>query len=521
MTTGRIIILLSVVTGAAAAALGFTAFRLAQHDRNYRLTQTGELLKGECRVLAERCREELEKYRTNTVKTLEALPANAVAAEQLRRTDPLLCEVFLADADGRLLFPRDGSFVRRYEALLEEPIGTPSGKRGDAALTTRFSRLVSQARNGWIPWFAGNRFCPLVWTRSRNSRRIVGAELETMALLARLMPRFPQQFPAYYRFELVDDQGQVIASAGGGNADGEQPRHLDATVTLPVAGELVPNWQIRGYLLTDRLPSGGFQLALLMQIASLLVIILAAGGVALGLIRREMDQARLKTSFVANVSHELKTPLTSIRMYAEMLRDLRDRLSPEKQRKYLDIMLNESERLTRLIANVLDFSRLEAGRKKYRPESLDLAALLRELAEQWQPILADKNIRLELTLPDEPGATVIDRDSLIQVVQNLLSNAVKYAASSGWVGVALQTGERGETTITVSDHGPGIPRACRGKLFQKFYRCDDRITAETSGSGLGLSIARRLIRDQGGDLTFHPQPGGGAGFTIHLPGVKS
>lgn len=531
MTSSRIILLLSLIAGAAAAGLGITAFNLTRHERQYRLAEMRGILQSECRTLADRCRNELESFQTQLLPIIESTVPDAKAASRLRLNNPLLREVFIADRRGRLTWPRDGEFARRYEALFDELVsatakdeksGREKGKLNGGPMTTRFGMLTDGNRRGWIPWFAGNRFCPLIWTVSRAAPdKIVGAELETIALLSRMPPLFPQTFPQYYRFELVDAQGECICAAGFNPAEGEKTHRLEPTVTIPVADQLAPNWQIRGYLSPTAIPGDGFRLALGLQIVSLLAIVASAGGVSLGLIRREMELARRKTGFVANVSHELKTPLTSIRMYAEMLQEHGDRITPEKRDKYLNVIRAESERLSRLIANVLDFSRLEAGKKRYQPVTVDLPELLTATAEQWRPALVAAGMELQLDLQPTAVTAAIDRDSLVQMLQNLLSNAIKYAASGGLVIIRLESGADGSNEITVADLGPGIPEACRNKLFRKFYRCDDRITAETSGSGLGLAIARRLIRDQSGDLEFHPNPGGGAAFTIKLPGVRS
>jgi len=232
-------------------------------------------------------------------------------------------------------------------------------------------------------------------------------------------------------------------------------------------------------------------------------------------VKREMVTAAQKTSFVANVSHELKTPLTSIRMYAELSLKGIERFEREKKERYLNVILSESERLSRLIGNVLDFSKMENGKKSYHAEQVELCGLLRSFADAHSRTVEEAGQTLKLKLPDRDVIAVIDTDSLIQVLQNLVSNALKYAPDGKSVDLALLDIE--PPTIRVIDHGKGIPKHCVQKIFDKFFRCNDELTADTQGSGLGLTIARKLMRDQNGDLSYQVEPDGGSCFEITLP----
>jgi len=230
---------------------------------------------------------------------------------------------------------------------------------------------------------------------------------------------------------------------------------------------------------------------------------------------RNFKDARQKTSFVSNVSHELKTPLTSIRMYAELLSENRIK-SPGKRKRYLQVIVNESQRLTRLVNNVLDFSRLEQGRKKYRIEDIDVAELLQGLFAAHKLQFEQIGMMPKLELPKYGLTVPTDRDAVEQVILNLLDNALKYAADGGELVVALDRQER-FCRIRVMDRGPGVASAHRRKTFEKFHRVDDSLTTARIGSGLGLSIARRLLRDLGGDLHFDSRPGGGSCFVVQMP----
>jgi signal transduction histidine kinase len=202
-------------------------------------------------------------------------------------------------------------------------------------------------------------------------------------------------------------------------------------------------------------------------------------------------------------------------MYAELLSEGRTR-DEAKCARYLDVIVSESQRLTRLINNVLDFSRLEQGRKTYRPESLDLAGETRRVTAAQSARLLAAGLTVELDGADIPCPARSDRDAFEQSLLNVLDNAAKYAADGKLLTVRIAAdGE--QACVRVCDRGPGVPAAHRDRLFQQFHRVDDTLTARQPGCGLGLSISRRLLRDQGGDLRYEPNPAGGACFVLSLP----
>jgi signal transduction histidine kinase len=335
-----------------------------------------------------------------------------------------------------------------------------------------------------------------------------------MAFLGRLLPALGGTPEAGALLAVLDGQGRVLHQAGHGTAASAGP----AVVSLSLAPDL-PHWQVAGFWPSGE-PSGGgrgfFILALLM-VGIFLVAILAGGALITRQAFREARDARQKTSFVANVSHELKTPLTTIRMYAELLAS--GRVEPvEKQNHYLSVIVEESRRLTRLVNNVLDFGRLEQGRKRYRLEPLELGPWIEAFLKTHQVRLAAAGMSARFGRPQGDATVRVDRDALEQVLLNLLDNAVKYAASGRRFDVGLDPSGEG-WALSVEDRGPGIPANCREKVFETFSRLDDSLTARQPGSGLGLTIARRLMRGMGGDLTVDTPAAGGARFVVRLPAV--
>jgi signal transduction histidine kinase len=297
---------------------------------------------------------------------------------------------------------------------------------------------------------------------------------------------------------------------------------------------------------------------------ALLVLAIAVGSwLIVADLNRQLRLTRQKTDFVSNVSHELKTPLTSIRMFTEMLAE--DRVQDEsKRRHFLGIISAETARLTRLINNVLDFARLERGEKKCQSAPFDLAALVRETVESYRPHLETQGFALRTNIPcgpqqasdgvhPSPGAASHacsetpkndaamrasdvsapgdgrtpqgsyspltfqgDRDAIAQVLVNLLSNAEKYSGERKEVEVALAT-NAGAIEVRVADHGLGVPAGCEEKIFDQFYRAHDSLGSGIQGSGLGLTLARQIARAHGGDLTFERREGSGSCFVLKLP----
>jgi signal transduction histidine kinase len=243
---------------------------------------------------------------------------------------------------------------------------------------------------------------------------------------------------------------------------------------------------------------------------------LLAGGIFLTYrnVSKEMALARLKSDFVSNVSHELRTPLSLIRLYAETL-ELGRLTSPEKHQEYYCIIRKESERLTALINNILDFSRIEAGRKEYDFRETDMRELVCNTLESYRYQIEQHGFTLEEKIGDVPPLRV-DREAMARSLVNLVNNALKYSQDRKYIGVKLYR-ENGSVKLEVIDHGIGIPVNEQHKIFEKFYRVGDPLVHNTKGSGLGLSLVQHIAQAHGGDVGVDSAPGAGSKFTITLP----
>jgi two-component system phosphate regulon sensor histidine kinase PhoR len=230
-------------------------------------------------------------------------------------------------------------------------------------------------------------------------------------------------------------------------------------------------------------------------------------------VRREAELSRLKMDFVSRVSHELKTPLALIRMYGDTLAMGRAP-EPERVAKFAGIIAKEADRLTRMIDNVLDFSRMEAGTKEYRVEPTDLPALLAGVAETYEPHLRERGFRLELSA-ERLARVELDREAMTQCFINLVDNAVKYTDDGQRVVEVRVSGANGHAVIEFADRGIGVPEAERERIFQKFYRAST--AGERPGAGLGLAMVRHFVEAHGGRIQVTERAGGGSVFMVTLP----
>jgi signal transduction histidine kinase len=289
----------------------------------------------------------------------------------------------------------------------------------------------------------------------------------------------------------------------GSDTFGLQHGGLVTTVTL--------NPDLAAQLVIGGLPRSRMPLLLgLLGLTAGLVI------VALRQLRRESELARLRADFVSGVSHELRTPLAQIRMFAETLLLERVRSDHERQRA-LDIVNRESQRLTHLVDNVLQFSRAERGTMRIAPQATRVDRILRDVADCFLPLAGARSARLRLeadlavTAPLDPGAAR-------QVVLNLLDNAMKYGPPGQMIGLRL-TLERGDAVIAVEDQGPGIPTEHRDRVWEPYWRLPRDSASAVGGSGIGLAVVKELVTAHGGSVAVLAGAAGGARFEVRFPGA--
>jgi signal transduction histidine kinase len=247
-----------------------------------------------------------------------------------------------------------------------------------------------------------------------------------------------------------------------------------------------------------------------------IVIVLALGlFFTLQIINKELLLSKMKSDFISTVSHEFKSPLTSIRQMSEML--LNERIKTESRKKeYYAVMLEQSERLSHLIDNILDFSKIEEGKKAFRFEKANLAELIDHVKLVFQKSITNEGFSVFLSMPETLPELLIDKEAIEQVLYNLLDNAYKYSGNSKNIEILVEsTGD--SLKISVKDFGIGIEREDRQKIFERFFRGGNELTRSVKGSGIGLTIVQKIIEAHRGTVSLESTPGKGSTFIIHLP----
>jgi signal transduction histidine kinase len=235
-------------------------------------------------------------------------------------------------------------------------------------------------------------------------------------------------------------------------------------------------------------------------------------------VRREIQLAQMKSDFVSNVSHELRTPLSLIRMYTETL-ELGRVTSEDKRMHYYTIISQETDRLTRLINNILNFSRIESGKKTYKPENIEINRLVEQVIDTYRGHIEREHFQVKLELSNDLDMIHADPGAVTEALINLIDNAIKYSAEHKEISVRTYECGNG-ICLEISDRGIGIGEEHLKHIFDKFYRVPTGAVHNTKGSGLGLSLVRHIVEAHGGTISVKSQPGQGSTFSLVLPKSK-
>lgn len=572
MRKKRTIILFWALFSVPTLIIAGFAYTLLSHEQERINSSAVRALSQRAQAVAETIHLTIETVQNNLEQSLFDIDQDRLEDELMlwEQTNPLVRNAFIYRPGKNLEYPSQGPgtfekrrFLARYESFFSGRVkfdvnqavetdkavaAVPSGKIArytrpakpvekkkssrqklvDLSRSFKKDQAVLQAasvdseaggkyihKSGWIPWFSENQLFILGWVQEYENSSIYGIEIEWVTLLSRLVVDLPRLDDKNVAMVLMDGNTHIIHQMGQMKlSDNGKPE-----VVIPVSS-LLPHWQIAVFVDNKGFGSGGqgFFILSMILLGTFIVSIVSGGLLLTRMTLMNIKDAHEKTSFVSSVSHELKTPLTSIRMYAELLSSKRVK-DENKTQNYLSVIVNESQRLTRLINNVLDFGRLEQGKKTYQHQVVDVCLFLSEMIKAHSIRICEKGleIRTNIIEPGNENSYLIktDRDALEQVFLNLLDNALKYAGTGKFIRFVLEHNDS-YVEMKICDDGPGIPKAQRDMIFKKFYRADDSLTAKEPGSGLGLSIARQILRDLGGDLIFEPVPGNGSCFTARI-----
>jgi signal transduction histidine kinase len=235
-------------------------------------------------------------------------------------------------------------------------------------------------------------------------------------------------------------------------------------------------------------------------------------------VRHELELARLKSDFVSTVSHEFKSPLTSIRHLAEMLQ-AGSVPSEERRSRYYDVLVEQSARLSSLVTNILDLARIEEGRKEFQIEKTDIGELVRDFVTTTQQRVGHEGYTVEVHIDEPLPQARADRTAITQAISNLVENAMQYSGATKQVNVSVSARD-GWVDVSVADCGVGIPENEIDKVFDRFYRGSHPITRSVKGSGLGLTLVKEIVQAHSGTVSVESEPGRSSTFTIALPAVR-
>jgi signal transduction histidine kinase len=403
--------------------------------------------------------------------------------------------------------------------LKQKPAGMAPAAEADRSRTVSrsrsFAELSSESDGGLLPYMSDHGLELLFWTKLPG--KIVGCTLRMDMLRARAADVIPGILSDVRILTVLDESGTPIVAPEiySPTPEPDWRRPFAAREISPI----LPRWEVGAWLtnpsaLADRARLA--QVAAWVQVAILFSVMLAGSMIVIRMTSYEMRVASQKTTFVANVSHELKTPLTSIRLFAELLLSGRQE-NEERRREYLRTMMSEADRLSHLVDNVLSFSR--RGAEKYNFQTISLTEVARDTISQLEPHLTKLGYTISFS-EDSPLFIKGNREAMKQVIMNLLSNAEKYSGESR--EISIESREQGDfAVVKIADRGIGVDPLLTEKIFQEFVRGDDSLSSPRSGTGLGLSIARDIARRHGGDVLYEPRTGGGSVFSLILSLLKS
>lgn len=505
-------------------------WRLAFHERLLAQQQMRDLVVARLRDTAGAVEGLMAERERDVAALADRIDRSLNSVRDEIRQSPYMDHVFVLSADGTLLHPdpsvqlsqserqfvvEHGDFFVRSNPLNELP---EAGEGTDAVA------------GGWIVRFSGPGL-QLFYCARTASGRVVGLFLQRARWMSDLVGALPETDPMIdhvktrtmttsamttsamkTRLRLVDSNGQSVYEWGV-----LQPSADDEPIESVALSYPLSSWQLQYFADSATFSALGRSayFNLLSIAAAAGVILLAAGWWLFREYRRNVREAMQRVSFVNQVSHELKTPLTNIRMYAELLNE--DMSAGEtgaqgQSRKHLNVIVEESQRLSRLIGNVLTLAGRQRGQLVLRARTAVVDEVIDRVLEQFEPALRRSGLAISFER-GAPGKVRVDVDLLEQVMGNLLGNVEKYAAGGKRLDI-LSRCDADMTVIEVADQGPGIPAWQREKIFQPFHRLSNDI-AHAPGTGIGLTIARELARLHGGDLRLLPSAKG-ARFELRL-----
>jgi hypothetical protein len=367
----------------------------------------------------------------------------------------------------------------------------------------------AEKSQSWSGWHVGDSTF-IYWHRFPDGG-LSCALLNPQALMRALFQRQPQP-------GLATPPGRMMLTTVRGIPLHEWGKRLPGSEQPPAAhracSEPLSQWELAYTPANEEFPKP-YLFPIVLGVGSGIILVFVVGWLYFHESAREIRVAQQRVTFVNQISHELKTPLTNIRLYAEMAAHRAESQGDAIAKRQLGVVEAETARLDRLIQNVLNYARQQRDKLTIQPKSLVLDELVGRTIEFWKPLLETKGFEITYSLGG-PASINADPDAIEQILGNLISNVDKYANSGKWIGIRTEHDGR-HTRVIVEDRGPGIPAGKRRAVFEPFERLRSDLAEGVSGTGIGLTISRELAQLHGGSLTVCPQYRDGARFILTLP----
>ncbi|MCR4336607.1 MAG: HAMP domain-containing histidine kinase, partial [Candidatus Omnitrophica bacterium] len=377
--------------------------------------------------------------------------------------------------------------------------------------TLTFSQIIANQDSGIIPRITDDHLYFLFW-KKLSQGGFVGCVIDRKELMSSLLKSLPPLESNFRFLNILDEKGHSLF-----------PSRMGKDKRLPFVSievfEGIPSWRVVAYLENPALIAGRANTIASMTwllIFMLLITVIIGVFVILQSIRSEMLLAQQKEIFATNVSHELRTPLTSIRLLVEMLRENRI-VDEAKRRQYLEIIDSEAQRLSSLVERTLQFTKMRQKKYRYQKRVIDLVVLCENFVENQRLGLRKEGFQVWLEKKISTASANVDEEAMRQVLENLFSNARKYSQNHQEIVLRIFAKDK-NLRIEVEDHGIGVQDQDIHKIFDPFYRAEQSLSPKVPGTGLGLTIARQIVRDHGGELKYIKKLGGSI-FQIQLPQI--
>jgi signal transduction histidine kinase len=516
---GRLLVPLIILVGLIVAAIIWFGLRMHAYEKNYLENQKKSLLEEKLLSAQADLNNKINKLENMLFSLLQTENTGPEYLREFTLNQPLITQAFTASSLGQLTYPkpnapdlseREKRFIERTREIIDSKI-----------LTSSFETLESgQKLEVAMQWYSyyWNDGLHILAFRKLNNKDLFGLELNTARFFAEIINLLPTQNLQEsdnnnQLLSLNNQEGKIIYMWGNTNILNKD--HISQSIPAPSP---LKSWSLVIHA-SDSSPilfAGSITFNILSAVALFTLTIIILVFFIYKQHRYELDQAALRVNFASQVSHELKTPLTNIRMYSDLLESRLEENDLESK-KFISVITSESQRLSRLISNILTFSSKDKNHLKLNTQSTDVSKLINDILSEFKPTLLKSSIDIE-TILEKECVLNLDPDIIKQIISNLISNVEKYAASGGKIIISTRS-EDDYLVINFRDFGPGIPKNERNKIFKPFYRISNKLTDGVSGTGIGLTISRDLARLHGGDIALK-ECSQGTEFEIKIHTIK-